>query len=314
MPNNSKYNGQERVGEQFNYWTIIKYEDNKYYGKENTAIRRYLCKCKCGNEKIIAISNLSSGRSASCGCKPYNNSKDYNIKVSKSPLYSVWAGAMQRCYDTKYVNYQDYGGRGITVYKEWHNVENFIKDITKTLGAKPTRKHSLDRMENNKGYYPGNLRWATQKQQMNNTRLSNELTAANLAKKTGYTSERIRQLTYNTSSARDKVFPLTNYIEKAYRNNSKKSIHYIYKPEAIQYLLKRKEERMQYGLLFTPFGYNKFMQDNVISLSQLAELLNTTETSLRYHINNNRIRKEHYHSLKSKGYNVDKYKIVDTAP
>jgi len=301
------YDGAERTGEKYNYWTIINYIDTKHYGKKKVATRRYLCECRCGNKKIIPINNLVSGKSASCGCKEYKLYKDYSIRVAESPLYNMWAGMMDRCYNNKSGAYKNYGGRGITVYSLWHNAENFIKDITKLLGKKPSKKHSLDRVRNNEGYFPDNVRWATQKQQMNNTRYSDKLTAGRVAEKTGYSRERIRQLTYYTSSSPSNEFPLNKYIQEICRPEGDKKTHFIYKPEVIQYLIDRRNGKMEKTLLFVPFEYGKFMSDYVITLPQLAQILDTTETSLRSHINRDKIRKEHYHLLKTRGYVVEKY-------
>lgn len=86
--------------------------------------------------------------------------------MSKSKLYSTWQSMMVRCYNQKGVSYPLYGGRGIKVCKRWHKFENFYKD----MGNKPGPKYSIDRIDNSKGYNKKNCRWATQKEQCNNTR------------------------------------------------------------------------------------------------------------------------------------------------
>lgn len=77
---------------------------------------------------------------------------------------------MHRCYNPRNPRYSDYGGRGITVYLPWHNVMNFINDINRLLGNKPSLSHTIDRMDNNNGYAPGNIRWASKSQQAQNRR------------------------------------------------------------------------------------------------------------------------------------------------
>lgn len=90
--------------------------------------------------------------------------------LSKHPLYRTWMLMMHRCYHINNPRYSSYGGRGITVYLPWHNVVNFINDIDRLLGPKPTDLHTLDRTNNNRGYAPGNIRWADKSQQAQNRR------------------------------------------------------------------------------------------------------------------------------------------------
>jgi len=82
------------------------------------------------------------------------------------PLYSTWANMKNRCYNPNAVRYADYGGRGIKVYKRWHVFKNFAEDI----GQKPPGRVTLDRIDNSKGYYPWNVRWATVAEQNRNSR------------------------------------------------------------------------------------------------------------------------------------------------
>jgi len=93
--------------------------------------------------------------------------------MSYSPEYEAWAQMIQRCYNPKNHAYSSYGGRGISVCEHWKSsFAGFLKD----MGKRPSSKHSLDRIDNSKGYSAENCRWATQKQQTRNTRRNRFLT------------------------------------------------------------------------------------------------------------------------------------------
>lgn len=81
------------------------------------------------------------------------------------PLYHTWMGMKQRCANPKHGKYPRYGGRGITVCERWMTFSNFLAD----MGERPEGK-TLDRIDNERGYEPGNVRWATPKEQMANRR------------------------------------------------------------------------------------------------------------------------------------------------
>jgi len=101
------------------------------------------------------------------------------MNISDTKLYKTFVRIKCRCYNIKDKRYKDYGGRGITVCDEWRNsFEQFAKD----MGEPPTKKHSIDRIDNNKGYSKENCRWATPKQQANNTRLTTFITYKNETK------------------------------------------------------------------------------------------------------------------------------------
>jgi hypothetical protein len=92
------------------------------------------------------------------------------VKYSRHPLYNLWQAIKNRCHNPNDKSFQRYGGRGITLCKKWHNSKQFIKDVEKEIGLKPTSKHQIDRINNNEGYEPGNIRWVTPKQNSRNTR------------------------------------------------------------------------------------------------------------------------------------------------
>lgn len=85
-------------------------------------------------------------------------------KRAQAPGYRNWEAMMTRCYKQNHVAYDKYGGAGILVCERWKDFDLFLED----MGPPPSREHTLDRIDNDKGYEPGNVRWATRKEQQNN--------------------------------------------------------------------------------------------------------------------------------------------------
>lgn len=156
--------GDIPIGSRLTYWTVQ--EGPEVRGRYHY----YKVVCLCGNIKSVEKSNLTSGRSTSCGCLRDILSKERETThgMSKTPVYAVWNMMKQRCHVETYKHYADYGGRGIKVCEDWHTFENFHRD----MGDPPFKGASIERLDNTKGYSKDNVVWANRSTQNNNTRRS----------------------------------------------------------------------------------------------------------------------------------------------
>ena len=137
------------------------------------------CKCKCGNEKIIIGKDLRNGHINSCGCLRIESSRKRMTThgATYTRLYNIWTSMKQRCETSKQEKFiRDYQNRGIKVCKEWHDFSVFQKWALEN-GYKENL--SIDRIDNNKGYFPENCRWVDNLIQANNKRNNHFLTYNN---------------------------------------------------------------------------------------------------------------------------------------
>jgi hypothetical protein len=153
---------QDHTGKRFGMWVAVSRSANK---GTRTA---WLCRCDCGKEESVLTCHLVSGKSFSCGCNKYllQAKRLTTHGMSNSDEYRIWSLMIGRCTNSSNTSYKDYGGRGISVCDRWKDFTNFYSDI----GPRPTKGHSIGRVDNDKGYSPDNCRWETHEQQANNTR------------------------------------------------------------------------------------------------------------------------------------------------
>ncbi len=165
------------IGSRFGRWTVI----GPMFRSEKSQ-RLWPCRCDCGTLKDIQESSMLRGNSKSCGCYRRDDTKarftthGYTTEANnkgRAGEYRIWHGMKQRCLNPNYPAYPDYGGRGVTVCEPWRtSFESFLAD----MGPRPSPRHSIERIDNDKGYEPGNCRWATPLDQSRNRRSNRVLT------------------------------------------------------------------------------------------------------------------------------------------
>jgi hypothetical protein len=169
------------IGQRFGYLTVIEPETSRTCVTPNYkwGCRSALCECECGNRVAVAIKSLRTGGTVSCGCRRRELLReDFRARtiarltthgLTHHPLFATWKGMMARCYNPKATGYHNYGGRGIAVCEEWHDVRRFIAWTEANLGPR-ARGMTIDREQVNGNYDPGNVRWATKSEQRRNQR------------------------------------------------------------------------------------------------------------------------------------------------
>jgi hypothetical protein len=121
-------------------------------------------RCDCGATKVLKRAHLLRGRLVSCGC--YGRQTGRKHGMWRHPIHNTWQSMCARCGNSNHQQFKNYGARGITVCERWLTFENFLADVRHSW----TPGHSIDRLDNSRGYGPDNVRWATQAEQARNKR------------------------------------------------------------------------------------------------------------------------------------------------
>ncbi len=161
-------------GEKYSRLTAVGVVHKKYVSSK-TRGNFWLFKCTCGGEVIVRLTDVFTGKQSSCGCRRREVTRDRMQTHGKSQTdaYKTWSCMIRRCYDPRHPDYKNYAERDILICDHWYNplqLEQSFLNFYNDMGDRPFKSSQIDRIDNDKGYFPENCRWSTPKQNSNNTR------------------------------------------------------------------------------------------------------------------------------------------------
>jgi hypothetical protein len=170
------YNIEDFIGKTYGELTVLSYAGSREVGSKGSKKRYVNCICSCGSDTCVILSTLISGHTTSCGCVRKKNLRKSRIThgSSNTKLYNVWKELKRRCDVVTSKSYDYYGGRGITICDEWYEFENFRK-FAENNGY--VEGLSIDRIDNDLGYFPDNCRFVDAYIQTYNQRMKSTNTS-----------------------------------------------------------------------------------------------------------------------------------------
>lgn len=197
-----------KEGQRFGRLTAIRFIEKRFRSHEIWEF-----KCDCGSLKNLFVNNVKRN-TKSCGCLKHecliqrNKEKLSTHKLTNTSIHRAWASMKSRCLNKNHKSYPLYGGRGINVCNRWMIFENFYQD----MGERPSKNHSLDRVDNNGDYTPENCRWADRYQQQSNRRTNHYITFSG---ETMTIAQWSRKLQINTKTLATRILTLKWSYEDA---------------------------------------------------------------------------------------------------
>lgn len=158
---------KDLTGKKFGKLTVMSHA-GFVLSKGGTKFQIWECVCDCGGKKTCKTINLTTGRNTSCGCNQSRGRPKHGLYYH--PLRTTRASIIQRCENPNNTHYEDYGGRGISICREWRESLPAFVDYMISLGWTKYCGESIDRIDNNGNYEPGNVRFASKNTQARNTR------------------------------------------------------------------------------------------------------------------------------------------------